>query len=1145
MKNHGLITGSIGILVVVVALVLTLSALSHEVSAGDLEPGETKKYTGEQWTFVDLSSGIYEFEIVGEMGEDGDTSGAGCDGGDGGQGIKITGTKEFEYPTTVDIVIIEGESGDRSSAANGGDGGSMAAVALGADELLAEATGGGGGGGGGGSVYGGDKGGSGAYANAEEAEGGEGGTPGSFGLCEDGDPGDDANYKVNEDEFPSYDDTSGSYEEAYVEITYVSADLDISHDGQGSTDPSEGTYTYDYEEIVTLEADPDDGWEFDEWTGDIDKCAGEAESCFGMDEDDCEDQKGCTWSSTFNTCLGLSYYCRYLDESECGDQIGCEWQDLEDEEIEVVMYEHKDVTANFEIIEHRVEVRRSFRAEDGSSGQARFEYGSYSNLPISRTYEHGENVRVEADPDEDSEFDYWNTDPCDGNSDPVCEFTVEDDETLYAVWEVKKHEVTAEAGDDGGSVSPESQWIEHGDDATVTADPDDGYVCGYWDGEASGSGCDHTFHDVTEDKYAIHNFYELGVDVDAPGDDEVDEPGMYMYTFEVENKGDVDDTYDLSLDEEQGWLSDGVSSDIDVDAGDTEYLEIELDIPPEDEGETSEIELTAVSQKDGTVEDSDSFEVEANFYYDVEVEAPEDQDIYKVGYHTFDFEVINEGTTEDTYTISYSIDFGSKGWEVETDDSDVTLGPGESQDIEVEVYMPQGTGGEETWIQMTAQSQTLDYVEDSDSFTILFDDYQDPDINIYYYTTVDGSEYVTRNRDVTFIAEAVDDKSGVWEMVLDVEMGDDSFSETCEFSYEYPDGGPTEQASCSLMVEDENVEELDQAYFDASIEDGAGNVNTDDLEFTVCGFYENTAEIGNEISPDTTCGDGTRIRGEYCQDNQKAGLTIEGAGMCPPLFFQVNASSTVGINENEIDKYLLHPEAETSPVLKECNVKYDVIDDNEMKGIHGEGIGDGETPPKRKVMNEIWDVGIIPYYCRGEVIEAENYGIYEHENLDDSEIYSKYSGELVSHGDASGEIVLDPTIKKMEFGIIPEENVKTGLWENVFPMNTTNWNAVPIAAKFSWEEGHTLDLFEEWSHYFTRSFEFNGEFIGGKSYDDIEDYGYARTPDNDLQLVLLGRGEDERFEDFALVVNAPPWFDYGPYATKVVMTTDENELEWS
>jgi len=57
----------------------------------------------------------------------------------------------------------------------------------------------------------------------------------------------------------------------FEEIPIIHYDLTISStEGGAVTKPGEGTFTYEADEAVNLEATPDDGYQFDGWTGDVD-----------------------------------------------------------------------------------------------------------------------------------------------------------------------------------------------------------------------------------------------------------------------------------------------------------------------------------------------------------------------------------------------------------------------------------------------------------------------------------------------------------------------------------------------------------------------------------------------------------------------------------------------------------------------------------------------------------------------------------------------------------------------------------------------------------------------------------------------------------------------------------------------------------
>ncbi|MFP3872167.1 MAG: InlB B-repeat-containing protein, partial [Candidatus Aenigmatarchaeota archaeon] len=85
----------------------------------------------------------------------------------------------------------------------------------------------------------------------------------------------------HEGEFSWSAEAAGGYalavesEDTYDEITVTVIEtpeyaLSIEVEGNGTTDPEPGVYTYEEGENVTVTATPDEGWEFVEWTGDVD-----------------------------------------------------------------------------------------------------------------------------------------------------------------------------------------------------------------------------------------------------------------------------------------------------------------------------------------------------------------------------------------------------------------------------------------------------------------------------------------------------------------------------------------------------------------------------------------------------------------------------------------------------------------------------------------------------------------------------------------------------------------------------------------------------------------------------------------------------------------------------------------------------------
>jgi len=427
------------------------------------------------------------------------------------------------------------------------------------------------------------------------------------------------------------------------------------------------------------------------------------------------------------------------------------------------------------------------------------------------------------------------------------------------------------------------------------------------------------------------------------------------------------------------------------------------------------------------------------------------------------------------------------------------------------------------------------------------------DVDIEYNTTSEGSTSVTSQRDVSFTAVAQDDFMGVREIYIEVQGDDEdsSFDKACQF-----EDNP-EVATCVLTTDNQPFDSLEDIDFKATawsagtpVEEGRGV--TDSGDFTVCGF--SNVEIGNDIVDGTTCNHGSGIRSEDCQKNQYAGFNITGTGECPPLFMNISASSTVDIDQDEIGDSIY---SDKEPVLGDCVVSYglenrDYNSRGEMDGIYIEdGLGAGDVPSGDPLIIEgLWDVGDIPYYCRGEVLGADEYAVYEHQDQQDDPVASPSQGIVIDteeSGDGVGGVItLDPLEDKIEFGVVKEASVEGGVMEEVYPMEVKNWNDRPVAVRISWD-WKEWDTFSEGRYWFDRS------FSGETSFDDIDqyrdDYGYVRSPqvgeDNyDIQLVLGGRNNHNRYyEKFALVLEVPIYMDSGFYSTSINMTRDENDLE--
>lgn len=94
----------------------------------------------------------------------------------------------------------------------------------------------------------------------------------------------------------------------------------------------------------------------------------------------------------------------------------------------------------------------------------------------------------------------------------------------------------------------------------------------------------------------------------APANREASPGTTQVYDFSIVNGGTVDDTFDLAVTSSQGWADlSGVPASITMLAGVTEHVLIPVDVPiTAAEGLVDELVLTAVSQSNPLVHDSDS-----------------------------------------------------------------------------------------------------------------------------------------------------------------------------------------------------------------------------------------------------------------------------------------------------------------------------------------------------------------------------------------------------------------------------------------------------------------------------------------------------------------------------------------------------------
>ncbi|MEF8874845.1 MAG: FixG Ig-like domain-containing protein, partial [Candidatus Thermoplasmatota archaeon] len=140
--------------------------------------------------------------------------------------------------------------------------------------------------------------------------------------------------------------------------------------------------------------------------------------------------------------------------------------------------------------------------------------------------------------------------------------------------------------------------------------------------------------------------------VTAPLDQTETEPGTYTYNFHVKNIDSNTDTYDLTVDSSNADWTVNAPSSVTVAAGATETVSVDVTIPQDAaDNESSDITLNASSQN-GPQTDQDLMKVIYDHTgSDVKVTGPADQTETAPGTYTYNFDVENNGTADDTYDL--------------------------------------------------------------------------------------------------------------------------------------------------------------------------------------------------------------------------------------------------------------------------------------------------------------------------------------------------------------------------------------------------------------------------------------------------------------------------------------------------------------
>jgi len=141
-------------------------------------------------------------------------------------------------------------------------------------------------------------------------------------------------------------------------------------------------------------------------------------------------------------------------------------------------------------------------------------------VSVSGAYPCGENVTVSATPNEGYQFVNWTRGTQTVATNEMYTFTTTEDVTLVAHFELKTYAVTVLANPpEGGAVSGGGTYT-HGDNVTVSATPNTGYMFEYWseDGVNISTDAECTFK-ATDSRTLVANFcrvYTVNADVNHP-----------------------------------------------------------------------------------------------------------------------------------------------------------------------------------------------------------------------------------------------------------------------------------------------------------------------------------------------------------------------------------------------------------------------------------------------------------------------------------------------------------------------------------------------------------------------------------------------------------------------------------------------------
>ncbi|NER11878.1 T9SS type A sorting domain-containing protein [Leptobacterium flavescens] len=266
----------------------------------------------------------------------------------------------------------------------------------------------------------------------------------------------------------------GAYERIVPRI------LTVLIEGNGSVDPPGGTFSDG--EIVSLTATPDEGWEFEGWSGDA--TGNENPLIITMDADK---EITATFRRIQRTLIvniegngRVDPAERTFDDGETvsltavpdegwefagwsGDATG------NSNPLTIVMDTDKEITATFS------RIRRTLTVTIIGNGQVD---------PSGGIFNDGEEITLTATPDEGWEFTGWSGDAS-GNNNPLT-ITIDSDKEITATFSRIRRTLTVNV-EGNGRVDPAERTFDDGETVSLTAVPDEGWEFAGWSGDATGN----------------------------------------------------------------------------------------------------------------------------------------------------------------------------------------------------------------------------------------------------------------------------------------------------------------------------------------------------------------------------------------------------------------------------------------------------------------------------------------------------------------------------------------------------------------------------------------------------------------------------------------------------------------------------------